>query len=345
MMVGGEALPVALAQELTSVVKGTVTNMYGPTETTIWSSTQKVEPGMSTIPIGTPIANTQLYVLDSRLQPAPVGVPGELYIGGDGVVRGYLNRPELTGERFLTDPFKPNGKIYKTGDLVRWREDGVVEFLGRTDFQVKIRGYRIELGEIESALGRIAGVREAVVVAREDTPGDQRLVAYVVPDGATPPDAAQLRDQLRAVLPEPMVPSAFVVLDALPLTPNGKVDRRALPAPEPASHRPKTDFVAPDGALQRTVAELWLETLGLKQVGVDDNFFEIGGHSLLVVRLHRQLREKLPDHSVAITDLYRFPTIRSFTESLTSGGKDERLQATAERAARRRDALARRRQS
>jgi hypothetical protein len=343
MMIGGEALPVPLARELRSLLGGSLTNMYGPTETTIWSSTQAVDAGMPVIPIGTPIANTHLYVLDERRQPLPVGVPGELYIGGEGVARGYLHRAELTAERFVANPFG-GGRLYRTGDRVRWREDGSVEFLGRTDFQVKIRGHRIELGEVEAALAQSPGVRSAVVVAREDTPGDQRLVAYLVSDGS-PLDPQALREGMRATLPEPMVPAAFVVLDELPLTPNGKVDRRSLPAPEPTAARP---YAPPGDALQTTLARLWCETLGLEQVGVDDNFFELGGHSLLVVRLHRQIREALPDQAVAITDLYRLPTIRLLSHALAGrgglgAGADERLQSTAARAVRRREALLRRR--
>jgi natural product biosynthesis luciferase-like monooxygenase protein len=342
MMVGGEAFPVALAGDLTRLMKGTVTNMYGPTETTIWSSTQRIEGAPTSIPIGRPIANTQLYVLDDDLEPVPPGVPGELYIGGDGVVRGYLFRKELTSERFVQSPFGP-GRIYRTGDLARFRDDGVVEFLGRTDHQVKIRGYRIELGEIETLLNRHDSVVEGVVVAREDTPGDQRLVAYyVAKDGGGDEAETALREALREKLPEYMVPSHFVALDALPLTPNGKVDRKAMPAPESQKKKGASEYVAPDSELESKVAEVWQETLGRERVGVDDNFFDIGGHSLLVVRMHRVIKERI-EQPVSLTDLYRFPTIRTFVAYLESGGKSEDLQKSADRAAMRRDAMRTRR--
>ncbi|MFP2912828.1 AMP-binding protein, partial [Pyxidicoccus sp. 3LFB2] len=211
---------------------GVLLNMYGPTETTIWSSTHTVGEVTGPVSIGTPIANTALYVLDARLRPVPVGVAGELYIGGEGVARGYLERPALTAERFVPDAYSatPGARMYRTGDLVRWHADGTVEFLGRVDQQVKVRGYRIELGEVEAVLARHPSVRTAVVAARKDGAAEARLVAYVVPS-APGMDLAALRGFLREHLPEYMVPSAFMALDALPLTPNGKVDRKALPAP------------------------------------------------------------------------------------------------------------------
>src|SRR5262245_15449252 len=233
LFVGGEAFPVQLAKELGEVVAsvaGGVVNMYGPTETTIWSSTHAVKGAPDSIPIGRPIANTQMYVLDRNRQPLPAGVPGELYIGGAGVVRGYLFRPELTSERFVANAFH-GGRMYRTGDLARFRRDGVLDFLGRTDHQVKIRGYRIELGEIETLLSKHSAVRECVVVLREDTPGDQRLVGYYVPARAAAAEN-ELKDWMRAKLPEYMVPSHFAALDAMPLTPNGKIDRKQLPALE-----------------------------------------------------------------------------------------------------------------
>ncbi|CAM2068664.1 LLM class flavin-dependent oxidoreductase [Sulfidibacter corallicola] len=344
MMVGGEAFPVALAEELTDLVKGSVTNMYGPTETTIWSSTQSVEPGLSSIPIGTPIANTQLYVLDGHGQPVPAGVPGELFIGGHGVVRGYLKRPQLTSERFVANPFVEDrqARMYRTGDLARWREDGVLEFLGRIDHQVKIRGYRIELGEIETVLNSHAGVVEGVVIAREDTPGDQRLVAYYTSHEPAP-DEGELRGLMRAKLPEYMVPSLLVEMDALPHTPNKKIDRKALPAPESLEKKSKAEFVAPESELETKVAEIWQETLGVDKVGTEDNFFDIGGHSLLVVRMHRMMRERLADVSVQLTDLYRFPTIKSLVNFLNSDGTSENVAKSADRAARRRERMQRRR--
>jgi hypothetical protein len=259
-----------------------------------------------------------MYVLDGGFSPVPVGVPGELFIAGDGVVRGYLNRPELTAERFVRDPHaaRQGARMYRTGDVARFRDDGAIEFLGRSDHQVKIRGYRIELGEIETALNQQPSVREGVVVAREDTPGDQRLVAYLVPEGKEA-SSADLRDALRAKLPEYMVPAHFVVLDRLPLTPNGKIDRKALPAPDAVAPRAEAQYVAPESDLEQAIVDAWRETLGVQKVGVRDNFFDLGGHSLLVVRLHRRLQPVVP-RPLSITDLYRFPTIASLAEHLTA---------------------------
>jgi len=343
LMVGGEAFPPSVAQDLLNLGGPTITNMYGPTETTIWSSTHGVLEAGSSIPIGRPIANTELYILDENRQPVPIGVPGELYIGGDGVVRGYLGRPELTAERFVPDPYggREDARMYRTGDLVRYRKGGVIEFLGRTDHQVKIRGHRIELGEIEARVHEYEGVLECVVVAREDTPGDQRLVAYVVTSETATDDGA-LREHLRKDLPEHMIPSHVVALDMLPLTPNGKVDRNALPLPDAVSTTSVIEYVAPTGEVEGKIAELWQDTLGLERVGMDDNFFDIGGHSLLVVRIHRSLKELL-EQPVSLTDLYRFPTIRSFVDYLNSGGENESLKATASRAQKRRESMKRRR--
>ena len=249
-------------------------NEYGPTETVVGCCVYRVprdQPISGPIPIGRPIANTRLYVLDQDLEPVPIGVAGELYIGGAGVARGYLNRPGLTAERFIPDPFGkgPGGRLYRTGDLARWRSDGNLEYLGRVDRQVKVRGFRIEPGEIEEALARHPAVREAVVVAREAASDDRRLVAYLVLAAGRPaPADSELRQFLRSSLPEPMIPSAFVVLEALPLTPNGKVDREALPAPESVSFRPDARFVAPRGPLEEEVASIWSAVLGLERIGV-----------------------------------------------------------------------------
>ncbi|QSQ26356.1 amino acid adenylation domain-containing protein [Pyxidicoccus parkwayensis] len=292
MLVGGEALPLDLAAKLRDTVGGALLNMYGPTETTIWSSTHRVGTEPGPIPIGTPIANTSLYVLDAELRPAPIGVPGELFIGGVGVARGYHARPELTAERFLPDPFggHAGARMYRTGDRARWRADGRVEFLGRVDHQLKVRGFRVEPGEIEAVFARHPGVRQAVVVAREDVPGSARLVAYVVPR----PDATLSEDSLRAFarssLPEHLVPSNVVTLDALPLTPNGKVDRKALPAPEGARASTR-EYVAPRTETERRVAELWSSLLGVPRVGANDDFFALGGHSLLATRAASRIRE------------------------------------------------------
>jgi natural product biosynthesis luciferase-like monooxygenase protein/amino acid adenylation domain-containing protein len=344
LMVGGEALPPALARELAGVVGGTVLNMYGPTETCIWSSTDVVNPAVSPVSLGRPIANTEFYVVDRAGHPVPVGVPGELLIGGAGVVRGYWQRPELTAERFVAHPVRREGRVYRTGDLVRWRPDGRVEFLGRLDHQVKVRGHRIELGEIEAVLREQPGVRESVVIAREDVPGDKRLVGYVVL--AAPEEGAEprLRDALRARLPEWMVPQHVVVLEALPRTPNGKTDRKALPAPE-AQAAAAAVYVPPANDLETVLAEVWQAVLRRDQVGMQDNFFDIGGHSLLTVKVQAQLRERLR-RVVPITDLFRFPTIRGLAAHLGADGQGAAAAVTevAEaRAQARRDALARRR--
>jgi len=342
MMVGGEALPTALAGELRELAVGEVTNMYGPTETTIWSSTASLDREPGSVPIGRPIANTRMYVLDRRRQPVPIGCPGEIHIGGDGVVRGYLGRSELTAERFVADPFgTPGERLYRTGDLGRWREDGNLEFLGRADFQVKIRGHRVELGEIEEVLGRQPSVRECVVTAREDVPGDSRLVAYLVA-GDTTPVASDLRANLHAELPEHMVPSHFTILGELPLTPNGKVDRSALPAPDKSDQRAEVAYAPPGDALEASIAALWEETLGIPRVGLDENFFDIGGHSLLVVRVHRRLAEELPQ-ALSLTDLYRFPTVRSLAAFLRDEDDGAAAQSGSDRAAKRRAAQGRKR--
>ncbi len=345
--IGGEAFPPSLAAELLRLVPGDVFNMYGPTETTIWSSTHQVTQADGTIPLGTPIANTELYVLDAFRQPVAPGVAGELYIGGRGVVRGYWRRPELTAERFVANPFSEDraSRLYRTGDLVRWREDGTLEFLGRLDFQVKVRGYRIELGEIDAALSSHHAVREAVVVARREADGDHRLVAYVVwRNGATTDEVVSLREHLRVSLPEFMVPTNFVTLRDLPRTPNQKIDRKALPAPEsvaPVAATPSLPAVAPAGELETMIAEIWTEVLKLPSVGVQDNFFDLGGHSLLAVQVHSRLKKKL-ERELSITDLFRFPTIRGLAGYLGGESDGGAVKSGMDRAAQRREMAARR---
>jgi natural product biosynthesis luciferase-like monooxygenase protein len=340
VMIGGEAFPGALAKELRDATKARITNMYGPTETTIWSSTQEAEPCEGTVAIGRPIANTSLYVLDESRQPVPVGVAGELYIGGDGVTRGYWERPELTESRFVPDPFakREGARMYRTGDEVRWSEDGRIEFLGRIDHQVKIRGYRIELGEIESRLMAHPSVREAVVIAREDSPGDKRLVGYVIPSGAAF-DVATLKAHLREGLPDFMVPSHFVRMDRFPLTPNKKIDRKALPRPDVKVERAPEEQVAPAGEVEEKVATVWKRILGLTQVSSHDNFFELGGHSLLAVQAHREIKEAT-GKELTVTDIFRFPTIASLAAHLEGdgAGSNASLKDSAERAAARRQA-------
>jgi amino acid adenylation domain-containing protein len=286
VLIGGEAVPRELAEELCGRARS-VWNMYGPTETTIWSAVHRLEKGAPVL-IGRPIDNTRVRILDAHRALVPVGVPGELYIGGDGLARGYLDRPALTAERFVADPFG-EGRLYRTGDLCRYRPDGALEFLGRIDFQVKIRGFRVELGEIEAILAAHPAVREAVVTAREDVPGDTRLVAYVTPAGAAPPAAAELRAHLREKLPEYMVPSAFVVLEKLPLTANNKIDRKALPAPDAVAAEPRA-YEEPTGPVAQAIAAIFAEVLRAPRVGARDGFFELGGHSLLATAVIARVR-------------------------------------------------------
>ncbi|WPB81916.1 amino acid adenylation domain-containing protein [Archangium violaceum] len=287
--VGGEACPRELVRAHHEALPNTALfNEYGPTEATIWSTVHKVDPtDPGSVPIGRAIPGARVYVLGERLQPVPVGVPGELYVGGAGVARGYLNRPELTSERFVADPFdtSPGARLYRTGDRVRWRKDGVIEFLGRQDGQVKVRGFRIEMGEVEAALAAHAGLREVAVAAREDGRGGRRLVGYVVPHQRPGPTPDALRAFLRERLPEYMVPSAFVERETLPRTRNGKVDVAALPAPELQTAVRSAAYVAPRNELETQLARIWCEVLGVERVGVDDNFFELGGDSILSIQI------------------------------------------------------------
>lgn len=318
LMVGGEALPGALVSDLRKVTAARILNMYGPTETTIWSAVNEVEGVEPVANIGTPLANQQVYVLDEAMAPVPPGTAGELWIGGDGVTRGYWQRPDLTAERFRPDPFVTpdracpwGARMYRTGDLVRLRADGRLDFLGRADFQVKLRGYRIELGEIEAVLEAQPGVAQAVVLAREDSPGDLRLVAYIV--GAA--QEAALRAALAAVLPEHMVPSHLVTLAAFPLTPNRKVDRKALPVPSAALPVAEA-FVAPQSDIEAQLAAIWARILGVPKVGAKDNFFALGGHSLLAVQAHREIRAELNAPKLSITDIFRFPVLSALARHL-----------------------------
>jgi amino acid adenylation domain-containing protein/thioester reductase-like protein len=293
-------------------------NLYGPTESTIWATAARCSDGEQKPPIGRPILNTQIYLLDSRMRPVPVGVPGEIYIGGVGLARGYLNRPGLTAERFVPNPFgqTPGERLYRSGDLARYLPDGNLDFLGRIDHQVKVRGFRIELGEIEAVLGQHPTVREAVVSARVRSISDAELVAYFVPYNEAPP-ASELRQFLKTRLPDYMVPSLFFSLDALPLTPNGKVDRRALPAFDAAQRDSGLAFVAPRTPTESKLAEVWAGVLGRERVGIHDNFFESGGHSLLVTQLAFQIREAfqvdLPLNRLLVT-----PTIAEIAEAITA---------------------------
>jgi acyl carrier protein len=298
-----------------------LTNGYGPTECTTFAVTYEVKEvpdGATTVPIGRPLANTDVYVLDERMQPVPVGVTGELYLGGVGLAWGYLNRPELTAERFVPHPFspEPTAKLYRTGDLVRYRPDGNIEFLGRRDAQVKVRGFRIELGEVEAALARHPGVGTVTVMAREDGPGGKQLVAYVVPREGQSVELGGLRAFLKELLPEYMLPSAFVRLEALPLTPNGKVDRKALPAPEQQRAELGGAYVVPEVGVEQSLAAIWSEVLRLDRVGADDNFFDLGGNSLLLQTVHARL-ESLVGRRVPLVALFQFPTVRALASHLS----------------------------
>lgn len=323
----GEELPVATATGfLTQLPHCELHNLYGPTEAAIdvtaWHCRAPALDGLVTVPIGAPIQNIRTYVLDDRLQPAPVGVPGELYLGGVGLARGYHRRAGLTAERFVPDPFgqEPGARLYRTGDLARWRPDGTLEFLGRIDHQVKLRGLRIELGEIETALRDHPGVLEAVVTVREDTPGDKRLVAYLVGEV----DGSSLRTELKQTLPDYMVPSAFVQLDALPVTPNGKLDRKALPAPV-ATRREAADFVEPRTATERMLAGTWAEVLGVERIGIDDDFFDAGGHSLLATQVVAKIRAARDGsgRAVGVMDLFQNRTIRELATFIDGPAEPE----------------------
>ena len=313
ILCGGEALVPDLAQELLSRCSE-LWNMYGPTETTIWSTIHKVEPGEDKIRIGKPIANTQVYVLDSALNLVPLGNIGELYIGGDGLARGYLHQESLTRERFVSNPFNPSAQMYRTGDLARWLPDGTLQCLGRADNQVKVRAFRIELGEIETCLGSHPSIRHCSVIAREDVPGDKYLAAYYEKQRGSEPTATELRAYLEKDLPKFMIPSAFVAMEKLPLTPNNKVDRKALPIPT-QQVLTKKDFIQPRDTTEQILARIWERILRIKRVGLGDNFFELGGHSLLAVRVIVEI-EKLTNIHLPLATLLQAPTIAELAEVL-----------------------------
>jgi len=326
VLCGGEALPGDLAEEL--LRRGaSLWNLYGPTETTIWSAVHRVERPEPIAPVGKPIANTRVYVLDANQEPAPVGVPGELYIGGAGVARGYRNRPDLTAERFVPDPFghEAGARMYRTGDLTRWRADGVIEFLGRADHQVKVRGFRIELAESEGALLGMPAVKAAAVLPREQGPGDVQLVAYVVFGPGLEPTVTELRATLRDRVPGYMVPSSFVMLDDLPLTPNGKLDRKALSRLDARQSAGLAEHVEPRTAMERFVAELWTEALGVPRVSVHDNFFDLGGHSLLSMRVLARVDkaiggERLNPRELTFQTLEQFAAMCEKRVAVAAGG-------------------------
>ncbi|WP_373088633.1 MupA/Atu3671 family FMN-dependent luciferase-like monooxygenase [Sneathiella sp.] len=338
MMVGGEGFPPDLARSLRQNLKGVLLNMYGTTETAVWSSVARLDTVGETIPLGDAIANTIYSVRNAHGQALPSGVAGELWIGGDGVADGYWNRPELTAERFLDTS---EGRFYRTGDLVRHMPGGALEFHGRLDNQVKIRGHRIELGEIEAALGSLPEVKDAAVTVFESGASDKRLVAFATAAPGQRIDPAAIRKQLGTLLPEFMTPSQVVVLDVMPQTPNGKIDRKALPQPHAQA---AATVQTPESGTETEISKIWCEALGLAEVGVTDNFFDLGGHSLLVVQVQRRLKE-LFGKEIAITDMFRFSTIQALARHLDgdkSGSSSAAAQRGADRAAARRTRIARR---
>ena len=312
---GGEAASPHLFQSLIDrYPQLDVVHVYGPTETTTFATCHPMRAPLQlgdSVPIGAPMDNTRAYVLDAALQPVPVGVPGKLYLAGSGLARGYLQRPGLTAERFVANPFSTGERMYRTGDRVRWLDGGVLDYLGRTDHQVKLRGFRIELGEIEAALLSQSDVAQACVIVREDHPGQQQLVGYAVPAVGHELSAATLRKTLGSHLPEYMVPAAIVVLDTLPLTPNGKLDRKALPAPDFTSISQR----GPRTPQEQLLAKLFAEVLGLERIGIDDSFFDLGGHSLLATRLVSRIRATL-DIEIPIRALFETPTVATLAPKL-----------------------------
>lgn len=351
LLAGGDVLSIShIGKALKQLDKTQLINGYGPTENTTFTccySFSETDAAMTTVPIGRPIANTQIYLLDQNMEPVPIGVVGELYIGGDGLARDYLNQPSLTAERFVPNPFgnKSGTRLYKTGDLARYLQDGNVEFLGRNDNQVKVRGFRIEPAEIEASLSRHDAVQDTVVIVREDTPGDKRLVAYVVSarNKATP-KSDELRHFLLDKLPEYMIPTVFVFLSGLPLTANGKVDRAALPAPE--GDRPVLEeaFVAPKTEVEENIALIWQDLLQIEKVGLHDNFFDLGGHSLLLTQVQTKLQSTF-DRKMSMIDMFKYPSVSSLAEYLSKDDRHEAsMQQSKDRAETRRELMKRRKQ-
>jgi amino acid adenylation domain-containing protein len=340
----GEPLSTSLVKQLYEFgsIKR-VFDLYGPSEDTTYS-TFALRSHIGQATIGRPISNTRAYALDRNRQPVPVGVPGELYLGGEGLARGYLNRPELTATKFISNPFSniASGRLYKTGDLVRYMPDGRIEYLGRTDHQIKLRGFRIELGEVEAVLRKHPQVRENIVLVREDEPGDRRLVAYLVTTDGADISNSDLRSFLHIKLPDYMIPSAFIRLDALPLTSNGKVDRGALPRPDDVSAKPRHDYVAPRAEFERSLANIWQQVLRVAMVGVEDNFFDLGGHSLLLVRLIQEIQNSL-GLEVSLMEVFEHPTVASLARHLSSKAVEEKVIATSESASGEAEARRRRR--
>jgi amino acid adenylation domain-containing protein len=342
MLLGGEAVPASLINLLRKVFKGNLYNMYGPTETTVWSTTHLIQEVGASVSIGRPIANTQVYLLDDTLHQVPVGEVGELFIGGDSVARGYWKRPDLTAERFITIPAISPQRLYRTGDLARFFPGGNLEYLGRADYQIKLRGHRIEPGEIEAFLEECRGVRQAVVVLREDREGDKRLVAYLVASAGSPEAPSELRATLTSKLPDYMVPSAFVFLPSLPLTDNGKIDRKALlKLPPPNLSAQATQNTDEAGAvetgteMEQIIARAWREALGVATVDFNDNFFDLGAHSLTVAEVQARLQQDLA-REIALVDLFEFSTVSALAAHLAGNQTLGAVTQASARAKRRR---------
>ncbi|MEA5505981.1 amino acid adenylation domain-containing protein [Halotia wernerae UHCC 0503] len=329
LILGGEACSWNLIKQVQQhAPQCQVINHYGPTEATVGVLTYAVEVPSSftseTVPLGCPLANTEIYLLDAYLQPVPIGVLGEIYIGGDSVARGYLNQPEITAEKFIHHPFSenPTARLYKTGDLARYHHDGNIEFIGRIDDQVKLHGFRIELGEIESVLRQYQQVKEVVVLAREDEPSQKRLVAYIVPQQQSKIDLQELRNFLKQQLSEFMMPSNFIQLKALPLSSNGKIDRKALPAPDKIRPELEVDYTPPQNEVERIIAQIWQEILQIEKVGIYDNFFDLGGHSLLIIKLTSKLQSVF-NRTIPVTDIFKNPTIHYLANYINQGDSEQ----------------------
>lgn len=323
-------------------------NAYGPTESTVCTTANVVEGQVDSdnIPIGKSIDNLRVYVVDSDMNPVPIGVPGELLIGGIGLARGYFDRPDLTAEKFIPNPWGdyPGDRLYRSGDLVRYLSNGQIEFLGRIDHQVKIRGLRVELGEIESVLLSYEHVENAVVLARRDKTGETRLAAYYISTNNEELPYEAIADFMKKKLPPYMVPSTFMKLKEFPLTQNGKIDRKSFPDPFFKQNMTRSNIVKPKNEIERTIAEAWRKVLNINQVSVNDNFFEIGGHSLMMVKLHALLEQSLKKE-LSVVELFQYPTIASQAKFLSKGNNDEQvLKSTEERASRQRARMAQQRQ-
>lgn len=324
----GEALSINLLQQFRqSLPDSTLLNLYGSSEVAADVTCYRLSPHKPLpeyVLIGCPIANTQIYLLDANRQPVPIGVPGELYVGGDGLAQGYLNRPELTADKFIPNPFsdKSTSRLYKTGDLARYLPSGEIEYIGRIDYQVKVRGFRIEIGEIEAQLTQHPTVKEVVVVVTEDVPGDKRLVAYVVSEQELVFNESKLRNFLKHNLPDYMIPAAFVPMKALPLTPNGKLDRQALPVPNSLRPQLEATYVKPQTDLEKSIATVWQKALKVEKCGIHDNFFDLGGNSLLMIQVHTQLSQIFPGN-FSILELFRYPTISSLAEFFHQTNQNE----------------------